>query len=360
MTSGIRLGKVLGAPVVADASAFILALLFGIVVLIDLRTADITTGDGLWLVAVAAGLAVLASVFLHEASHAVVAVRRGLHVRTIRLYMFGGYSVIDGKPSPTTELLVAAAGPLSSILVGGLVWGASSIVGADTGIGRALFAVALANVGIGVFNILPGFPLDGGRVLRGALAARTGDRIGATRTVARVGQWIGYAAIGSGLVLLIRTHPAGLFVLVAGWYLVASASSAGRRELLSASFDGLTVADAMRATPEAVSGRSTIASVLDLYAVGPRLRSLPVEVDGRVVGVIGQDEIDALAPSRWPNTRVSSRMTAIGPSDVFDADTPLETLLVQPAGRSGRAVVTRRSIVVGIIEGADLATVLPD
>ena len=360
MTSGIRLGRVFGAPIVADASAFVLALLFGVVVLIDLRTSELSDGDAPWLLAVGAGLAIIGSVLVHELSHVVVAARRGLHVRAIRLYMFGGYSVIDGKPSPTTELLVAAAGPGASIVVGAILWGVATIVGTGTAAGRALFAVALANVAIGAFNLLPGFPLDGGRFLRGALAARSGDRVAATRAVARIGQWIGYAAIGAGLVLLVRRYAAGLFVLVGGWYLVSSAASAGRREMLSASFDGMTVADAMRPTPEAVSGRSTIAAVLDLYAIGPRLRSLPVEVDGHVVGVIGQDEIDALAPSRWPNTRVVSRMTEIGPSDVVDADSPLETLLVQPAGRSGRAVVTRHGTVVGIIEGADLARVLPD
>ncbi|MFO7701025.1 MAG: site-2 protease family protein [Acidimicrobiia bacterium] len=360
MTPGIRLGRILGVPVVADASAFVLAILFAIVVLIDLRMSQIGTNDANWLVALVAGCAVLASVLLHEVSHVVVAVRHGLGVRAIRLYLFGGYSVIDGNPSPRSEVAVALAGPIASLALGGLCWLVGALAGANSVIGTALLAVALANFGIGLFNLLPGFPLDGGRVLRGLIASRTGDRVGATRVVSAVGRWIGYAAIGAGAVTLTRRSPVGLFVLAAGWYLAVTAARAGRREQLSAAFDGLLVRDAMRETPNAVPGRATVASMLDLHALGPRLRSLPVEVDGRVVGVIGQDEIDAVAPSRWPSMRVRSLMTDIGPDDVVEADAPLESLLVRPAGRTRRVVVTYEDVVVGIIEGSDLAKVLPD
>jgi predicted transcriptional regulator len=120
----------------------------------------------------------------------------------------------------------------------------------------------------------------------------------------------------------------------------------------------MTVRDVMRETPEAVSGNLTISTVVDHFAIGPRLRSLPVELDGRVVGVLGQDEIDALAPARWVSTRVRSVMHAIGPSDVVAIDTPLETLLLVPAGASGRVIVTDGGVAVGIIEGADLGRVL--
>lgn len=359
MNAGVRLGNAYGAPIVAEASAFVLGVVFAVAVLVDLRNAGLGSPDANWVIALGAGAAVLGSVLVHELSHVVAAVRRGLHVRAIRLYLFGGYSVIDGRPSPRTEIVVSVVGPAVSIVLGGLVWAIAGFVGVDQPIGRALSAVGLANGAIGVFNLLPGFPLDGGRVLRGLLAGRSGDRVAATRTVARVGQWIGYAAIGGGIVMLVRRSPVGLVVLVTGWFLITTAVTAGRREILSAAFDGMTVADAMRATPEAVSGNWTISSVLDRYAIGPRLRSLPVEMDGRVVGVVGQDEIDTVAPSRWPSMRVRQLMTEIGPPDVVDAAEPLESLLTRPAGRSGRVVVTDDGVVTGIIEGEDLGRVLP-
>ncbi len=359
MSAGIRLGKVFEVPIVADASALVLALIFGVAVLIDLRTAGIDTDDRTWILAAAAGLALVGGVLLHELSHVVVAIRRGLHVRTIRLYMFGGYSVIDGAPSPSTETLVALAGPAASIAIGLVTWATALLVGTGSTVGRFLLALALANGAIGLFNLIPGFPLDGGRVLRGVMTSRGMNRVAATRAVTKVGQWTGYVCMGAGVVLLVRATAAGIFVLACGWFLASTAGSAGRREELSASFDGVTVRDAMRPVNEAVSGNSTVSNMLSLYAIGPRLRSLPVEMDGRVVGIVGQDEIDSVAPSRWPSMRVRALMTSIGPADVVAADLPLETLLLVPAGTSGRAVVTDDDIVVGIIEGADLAKVLP-
>lgn len=359
MTSGIRLGRVFGAPVVADASAFILVLLFAMAVLIDLRTADLGNPDTNWIVALATGVGVLVSILVHELSHVATAVARHLHVRSIRLYLFGGYSVIDGRPSPTTEVLVALAGPAVSLLGGMGLWAWSDAVGHETVAGRALFALALANVAVGLFNLLPGFPLDGGRILRGVLSAGGRDRVRATHVATMVGQWIGYAAVGAGIWMLVRREALGVFVLVAGWFLITTAARAGRREQLSAAFDGMSVRDAMRATPEPISGNSSVSVAVELYLIGPRMRTMPVELDGRIVGVLGHDEIDSVAPARWPQMRVRALMTPIGPADVVDADEPLDTLLVRPAGPARRVVVVDDDVVVGIIEGADLAKVMP-
>lgn len=359
MTSGIRLGRVFGAPIVADASAFVLVLLFAVAVLIDLRTADLGNPQTNWMVALATGVGVLVSILVHELSHVAVAVVRRLHVRSVRLYLFGGYSVIDGRPSPATEVLVSLAGPAVSVLGGYGLWAWSDAVGQDTAFGRALFALALANLGIGLFNLLPGFPLDGGRVLRGLLSAGGRDRVRATHIATMVGQWIGYAAVGGGLWMLVRRQPLGVFLLVAGWFLITTAARAGRREQLSAAFDGMSVRDAMRPTPEPISGNSSVSVAVELYLIGPRMRTMPVELDGHIVGVLGQEEIDSVAPARWPQMRVRALMTPIGPADVVEADDSLDTLLVRPAGPARRVVVVDDDVVVGIIDGSDLAKVMP-
>jgi Zn-dependent protease/predicted transcriptional regulator len=360
MRSGIRLGSLYGAPIVADASAFILALLFGVAVLVDLRRASVGSPDTDWLIATLAGVAVVGCVLVHELAHSVAAHRLGLQVRAIRLYLFGGYSIIDGVRSAATEFAVSAAGPVASLLLSIVFLIPGLIAGSDSSWGRAFLALAAVNAIIGVFNLIPGFPLDGGRMLRGALTARGRDRVEATRTVTTIGQISGYVVMGVGVVLLMRLGPVGLLVIAAGWFLHASATSAGRREQLSAAFDGVTVRDVMRVTPDAVHGTSTITSILDLYALGPRLRTLPVQVDGRVVGVLGQDEIDSVAPSRWPSVRAKSLMTPIGPADVVDADDPLDTLLLRPAGPARRVVVVEDNVAVGIIDGEDLAKALPE
>lgn len=358
MTSGIRLGRVFGAPVVADISALVLVLLFGVAVLLDLRSSGIGNPGTNWVVALVAGLAVLASVLVHELSHAVVAVSRRLHVRSIRLYLFGGYSVIDGSPSPGTEILVSLSGPITSIAVGSVLWYWSEAVGRTEALGRALYAVALANLAIGLFNLLPGFPLDGGRILRGLLSAGGRDRVLATRIVTTIGRWIGWAAIVIGAVMLVRRQPIGVFAVVVGWYLTTTAVRAGRREQLSTAFDGVSVRDAMRSTPEALSANSSVATAVELYMLGPRMRAMPVELDGRIVGILGQEEVDSVAPARWPQMRVRALMSEIGPADVVEAGAPLETLFVGPGGPHRRVVVVDDDIVVGIVDGADLARVM--
>lgn len=359
MSGAIRLGRFAGVEVVADASAFLLVLLFGGAVFVHLvQSLPDASTESAGIYAVVAGVAVMGCVFVHEASHVLVALRRGLSVRSIRLYMFGGYSVIDGVPSPRTELLVAGVGPLASILLGLLILVGPFFLGSESLLGATLWALGIASVAIGVFNLLPGFPLDGGRIVRSVLVMGGRDRVEATRIVTSVGRVLGVALMAVGGYLLVTRQTVGLFWLVGGWFLMITATSSGRREELSAAFDGMIVSDVMRPTQDAVGADVTISNVLDLYAIGPRMRSLPVQSSGRVVGLIGQAEIDSVAPSRWPTMRVRSLMTRIGPADVVDADAPLEDLLLRPAGSSGRAVVVKDGTVIGIIDDQALGSTL--
>ena len=139
---------------------------------------------------------------------------------------------------------------------------------------------------------------------------------------------------------------------------MTTAVSAGRREELSAAFVGMTVADAMVPTREAVGGDVTISAFLNQLSSGSRVRSVPVQMSGRVVGVIGSEEIDSVAPSRWPSMRVRSLMTRIGPADVIEADAPLEDLFLIPGGPTGSIVVVREDTVVGIVDQHAFGSVL--
>jgi len=354
---GIRLGRFAGVPIVADASAFALAFLFAVAVLIDLNGSGLSArSETTGIASLVAGIVVLVSVVVHELSHSVVAKRRGLAVREIHLYMFGGYSVIAGKPSPRDEVAISVAGPLASVALGGLFALGVLVAGDASVAGRALWALMLANVAIGLFNLIPGWPLDGARILRGALVSGTRDRVAATRIVTSIGRRAGWLAMLFGGLLLIASPSLGFLTVVAGWFLAQTATVAGRREELSVAFDGLVVADVMRPTPEAVSRDWTVSTLLSRYDLGPSLQSLPVESGGRVVGVIGQDEIGAAAPSRWPSVRIGTLMVAIGPDDIVESSDPLESLFLRPSGPSGRSVVVRNGEVVGIVDGTILGS----
>ena len=354
MSAGIGIGSVRGVDLVVDASASILAVLFGTAVFVDLLSRDLVTSNERGLaVAAIAGVLILLSVLLHEVAHAIVATLKGQRVLSIRIFMFGGYSVIEGTQKPMTEFQVALAGPASSIVFGFVFWGVS-VGGVGPDIAAATRALALANIAIGLFNLFPGFPLDGGRVLRGLIASRSGNRLAATRLVTRVGRYTGWAVMAVGVGLVATRDSGGLFWIVAGWFLATTALETGRREELSDTFGGQTAATVMRPVTDAVPGDLWVSTMIDLYSMGPDLRSQPVEVGGRVVGVIGQAELDTMAPARWVATAVERLMTRIGPNDLVDADEPVQNLVLRRTEPGGRMIVVDDNTVVGIIERRDL------
>lgn len=359
MRGGIRFGKVMGIPVVADVSAFVLALLFGLAVVIELNQADVASDKTANVVAgVVAGVAIILCIAAHELSHAVVARLSGLSVQEIRLFMFGGYSVVSGEATPREELAVAAFGPITSLALGGFFAAIPIFVDVGPVAESVLASLALANVAIAVFNLIPGFPLDGAWILRNVLTTSRRNRVAATRIVTSVGRYTGWVVAAVGAVLLYDRQAVGVVLVVAGYFMAKISVSSGHREELSAAFDGVVVSDIMRSTPEAVSGDWTISTMLNLHELGPRLRSLPVEIDGRVVGIIGQDEIDAIAPARWPSVRVRSLMTDIGPSDIVEWTDPLDSLLLRHGGEGGRAIVVRNNQVVGVVDGPSMEDAL--
>ena len=355
MNGGIRLGTIKGVEIVADVSASVLALLFGTAVFVELTSQDLTSSTERAVVFGAiAGVLVVVCVIVHELAHAGVAKLKGFRVLGVRVFMFGGYSVIEGDDDSMSEFQIAVAGPATSIGLGFMLWFGSAIAGTGGDIGMTLRALAIANVAIGLFNLFPGFPLDGGRVARGLIAARTGDRVAATRAVALIGKYTGWAVLVIGAGLVVTQEGAGIFWIIGGWFLATTAMQAGKREELVQTFSGQTAADVMRPVTEAVSGAMPVKTMVDLYVSGPDLRTYPVDVGGRIVGVIGQAELDAVAPSRWHSLSVKRIMTPIGPEDIVGIDEPLENLLVRPSGRTGRVVVVHDGRVVGVIDALDL------
>jgi hypothetical protein len=289
----------------------------------------------------------------HEFAHARVAQMLGQRVLGIRVFMFGGYSVIEGKPTPMEEFKVALSGPAASILLGLAFYLGSGFVNGDD-VRATANALALANIAIGLFNLFPGFPLDGGRVLRGLIASRGTDRVSATRIVASVGRYTGWGVMALGVLVLANRSTMGLFWLVAGWFLTRTAIDTGRREELTQAVGGMTASDVMHRIDEAVPSTMYVARMVDLFGIGPDVSTQAVADNGRVIGVIGQPEIDSVAPSRWGAIAVSRLMLPIGPDDLVDSDVPLETLMLRPPGATGRAVVVKDHTVVGIIEPTDL------
>lgn len=357
MTRGIRVARLAGVDVVADVSVVGIAALLAWALFVDLSARyPFESSARLGILAVAGSVIFLMAILAHEWSHALVARRRGLTVRLIALFVFGGYSVIEpGDETPADEIVVSVAGPIASLAIGGVLAALAAVVPAED-VTRVLTILALANVAVAAFNLLPGLPLDGGRILRAALWRRRGDRVAATERAVQWGRVLGLVVVGSGIFALLRFRNfSGIWLVVVGWFLFRAAATAGRRETLAERMSGLTASDVMRQAPDAVPGMMAVSDLVETYQSGPRLRSLPVEVDGRVRGLIGEKEIERLSPGRRQAARVSAVMSPIGPGDVAEAAMPLERLLARASGPTGRVVVVEEGRVVGIIEGPELA-----
>jgi Zn-dependent protease len=242
----IPIGRVLGVRLALHASWF---LVFGLVVWVTVSEFDglyPRLGEPVHLaMGLVTGIAFFVCLTVHELAHAVVARRFGIHVRGITLFMFGGVAEIEGEvPSPSQEFAVALVGPATSILLGG-VFALLAVGATDLGwpaTEGVLGTLALVNLGVALFNLVPGLPLDGGRILRAALWRLTGDHVRATRIASTGGRLLAVGLGGLGVVLPIMGDPFGLWYVpmaVFLWFLVRSAS----RQTLPAPRPALALGD---------------------------------------------------------------------------------------------------------------------
>lgn len=353
-----------GVEVVADLSLFIIAGLLTWSLYLDLDQAfPRSESEGLLISAAVGGLAFFASVFLHELAHSLVAIRRGLTVSRIRLFIFGGVSEIDQEAeNPSDEFAVTLAGPAASLAIGivflGVGWPLSSLAAMP---GRVALILGFANLSIAVFNLLPGLPLDGGRILRAIVWRRSGDRSRATRLAVLTGRGLGVmlAVAGAALVFLVGDFSA-LWFMAVGWFLYEAASTSAVQERFLSRIEGLLVGDLMRRTESAIDGDATVAEALEMHGWGDKLRAMPVAIDGRVLGVLGTREVVRVDAAERSATLVRDAMTTIGPQDVVSSDADLRRALGTGESPSGVLVVVEAGAVVGLLTAEELSDLFAD
>ncbi len=243
MRASLRLGRVLGIPVEINASW--LAAFFLLTIVLARQFGESNLGWPVaqsWLLAMLMVVLFFMSVLAHELSHSVLAQWRGIPVLGITLFIFGGVSRLAREPDrPLLEFGVAVVGPLTSMVLAAIFGGLWYLLGTgDSALEVVLFLLAWSNLSLGVFNILPGYPLDGGRVLRALVWAITGSYRKGTRVAARSGQAIGGLAMSVGLALGIFVNPLdGVWIAVIGGFLFSVATASYRQERSSANETGM-------------------------------------------------------------------------------------------------------------------------
>jgi len=335
MQSQIKLGRVLGIEIGLHYSWFLIALLISLSLAAQFRAKHAQWGDAsIWLAALVTALLFFAALILHELSHAVTARARGLPVGAITLFALGGVSRIEREPDrPTTEFLIGIVGPVTSALVGVVCLGLAGALGwslADepsTPPVAVLVWLGYINFGLAVFNLIPGYPLDGGRVLRALVWGMTGNAARATRISARIGQATAFAFIVFGLMRFFGgAGLGGLWIVFIGWFLLSAAgASYGRLEMLER-LRGLKVADVMSADCGVVPATMSLHDLVDGQLLRTGRRCFTVVEGGRVVGLITPHEVKGIPRAQWGESVVGevmrplARLRTVAPeSSVADA-----------------------------------------
>jgi Zn-dependent protease/CBS domain-containing protein len=329
----VRLGRIFGIEIGFDYSwLFIVFLLTWSLASTFMHLHPDWTPVASVGVALAAALLFFLSVVLHELAHSLVARAFRIPVHNITLFLFGGVSNIEREPpSPKAEFLMAIVGPLTSIVIGIvlLVIGSAAVdvpfgttsgaVLARLGPGETLLLwLGPINLLVGVFNLIPGFPLDGGRVLRSILWATTHDLHDATRWASAIGQGIGWLFIFLGVAIAFgmyvpffgRGIVSGLWLAFIGWFLSSAAAQTWRRQLVHEILDGVTVSRLMRAVREVVPETTDVASFVDHWLMRSEQAAFVVVDDaGRVSGMITLADVRRVPRDAWAGLRVSQIMT---------------------------------------------------
>lgn len=344
-TSGFRLGRILGIDVYVDWSWLFIFFLVTANLSAVLSQAHAQWIPGLrWGAAAFAALLFFASVLAHELAHSLVARSRGIPVRSITLFLFGGVSNIQREPaSPRSEFLMAIVGPLTSIVIGGLLLLlARSVVGpltADVGdpavlarlgpVASVLLWLGSINLMLGFFNLVPGFPLDGGRVLRSLLWALVGNLRRATHWASRVGQAIAWLMIVAGASMIFGARVPllgeglvnGLWIMFIGWFLNNAAAQSYRQVVINDILGGVPVVRLMRTDPPTCTPQCTVSSLVHDHVMTSDDHAFPVLDGGKLVGIVSLDDVRKVPHSTWDVVTVEQIMTpaakliVIGPEE---------------------------------------------
>lgn len=361
-----RIGKIFGIPFEINLSWIVI---FGLVA-VALATSYYPAVPGAqgapaWLLGVlGVGTALLffASILAHEVSHAVVTKLEGGNVEKITLFIFGGVAQIEEEPrSPGRELLMASVGPGMSIFIAGLAYLAWVLTSATSPwwVSAPLQYLAGINLFVGVFNLLPGFPLDGGRVLHSILWAATGDNSKSTRWAARAGQVIGWSMVVLALFGVLGGQAELIWFGLVGWFIAWLAGASYRQEVVQSRLSGVAIERVMTPHPEYVDGDISVETLAHDHMLGRQHSRYPVIQGGAIIGVVSLVDVKSIAREDWPFRQVADVTDRDLATLSVDASLPVVKALPRlAADRTGALLVVRDGHLVGIVTRSDIMDVL--
>jgi Zn-dependent protease/CBS domain-containing protein len=359
----VPLGRILGIPIGLDYSWFVIFALLTWMLAGSYYPAAFGDWPPLlyWFMGAVTAVMLFVSVLLHELGHSVVAQRYGIPVRSITLFLFGGVARIGAEtPSAMAEFLIAAAGPLVSLVLAGVCYAAQPLVaGIEPLLGLAKYLVYI-NLALVLFNLIPGYPLDGGRVFRAVVWAITGNMNRATLIAANVGRFFAFLFIFTGVWQMFSGNfGGGLWIAFIGWFLDNAASAQVQQVTSQGVLAGHKVSQAMSTDCTAVSADLTLQQLVDDHILASGHRCFLVKRGGSTVGLITLHRIKEVPRSEWATTTAVEVMLPISEAQRTDPDTELWAAL-QHMDRDGvnQLPITRNEEVVGMLSREDVITFL--
>jgi Zn-dependent protease/CBS domain-containing protein len=368
MKSNIRLGTVAGIEIGLHYSWFIIAALIAFSLGERFRQVNPSWGTSrIWIAALLTAMLFFATLLLHELSHSLVAQARGLKVKAITLFALGGVSQIEEDATDAkTEFWVAIAGPLASLVIGfgclalaaGLGWHPSTEP--RMAVTAVLVWLGYINVALGIFNMIPGFPLDGGRVFRAIVWAITKNVDRSTRIAAGVGQVVAFLFILDGLWKFFGGAGFnGLWIAFIGWFLMDAAKSSYAQVEIAAAFRGMRVSEVMSRDCAIVNRGVSLQEFVDTYVLRTGQRCFAVEDRGRFVGLITLRDVGAVPRDRWDNTTVREAMRPLEELHTITPDTQvLDALKLMTGNDVNQLPVVANGTLQGIVSRSHLMQLL--
>ncbi len=322
------------------------------------------SSEAYWLIGAIAAIVLFVSVLVHELAHSYVAKKNGLPVKRIVLFIFGGVSEIEEEPNePGLEFRIALVGPLTSFLLALILWSlqyAVGFFGANVVVIAPLEYGAYINVLLGGFNLLPAFPLDGGRVLRAGIWRWKKDRTYATRIATRVGVLFSYILIFWGFfVVILGVFIGGLWLILIGWFLKNGAESSYRQTIMSEALAGVLIRDIMTREVHTVNPDALVGDVVGTHFSQYKHGGFPVEKDSKLLGLVTLQDIRKIPKEKWRETKISQAMTPYEKLKCASPDeTAVEALMKMARYDVGRLPVQEDEKLVGIVTRSDIVHVI--
>ncbi|MEH1871686.1 site-2 protease family protein [Nostoc sp.] len=365
MNGTIRVGNLFGIPFYIHPSWFLV---------LGLITWSYSSGLAAQFPQLSAGLALLlglmtalmlfASVVAHELGHSFVAIRQGIDVKSITLFIFGGLASLEKESkTPGEAFWVAIAGPLVSLLLCGIVTAIGVTTAASGPLAAILGVLASVNLALALFNLIPGLPLDGGNILKAIVWKITGNPYKGVTFASRVGQIFGWVAILSGVLPLVLFGSGGNFWnLLIGFFLLRNAGNAAQFARVQEKLTGLTAEDAVTHDSPIVSANLTLREFADERVISGQSwhRFLVTDDDGQLVGAIAIDNLRTIPTALWSETQVKQVMRPITESTTVQSDQPLLEVmqLLEQQKLSVLPVIRKNGVLVGILEKAAIIQLL--